>query len=219
MKSQSLRHICVISQVLLAVGKKHVLEKACFVVVNCTNYMGELFIIVQNFFILRYSIWVLWANLVTLCINIIMMGVFFFFFFPQYCEVGGLAIIIIDKRNEPNLARGQSVTKVEILKLFFLATSKNSLSKYENFWPSFGLKIYGEFGTFFFPKQTLCTLSWLWTGVFFCHYCATIPTRRRKKKTLIITHCNRMWVFLSSSSNRPWLMTQVWYKLCFFHPL
>jgi hypothetical protein len=28
-----------------------------------------------------------------------------------------------------------------------------------------------------------------------------------------------MWVFLSSSSNRPWLMTQVWYKLCFFHPL
>jgi hypothetical protein len=30
-----------------------------------------------------------------------------------------------------------------------------------------------------------------------------------------------MWFFLSSSSSssRPWLMTQVWYKLCFFHPL
>jgi hypothetical protein len=54
---------------------------------------------------------------VTLCINIIIItGVFVFL--PQYCEVGGLAIIIIDKSNEPNLARVQ-VTKVEIFKAFF----------------------------------------------------------------------------------------------------
>jgi uncharacterized membrane protein YidH (DUF202 family) len=41
---------------------------------------------------------------------------------------------------------------------------------------------YGEFGTFFSPKQTLCILSQLFTGVLFCHYYATIQRKRRKKK-------------------------------------
>ncbi len=173
---------------------------------------------------LGYSIWVLWANLVPLCINIIITttstttGVFFSFFPILWSGWTGYH----HHRQEEWAKIWPEVSHQSrnFLSFFFLATSKNSLSKYDNFWSSFGLKIWWVWHFFFPQTNTLYTFSafhWSFVLSLLCDN----SKKKKEKKTLIITHCNRMWFFLSSSSSssRPWLMTQVWYKLCFFHPL
>ncbi len=183
--------------------------------VNCTNYMRELFIIVQTFSslgIIQYESYglILWLSVSTSWSS----RVSFFSSPILWSRWTGYH----HHRQEQWAKFGQSSShQSRNFKAFFfwqpprthclnMTTSDLLLvSKYD-----------GEFGTFFFfpNKPFVQTLSWLCTGVFFGHYCATIPRRRRRKKKtlLIITHCHRMWFFLSSSSSssRPWLMTQVW---------
>jgi len=63
---------------------------------------------------------------------------------------------------------------------------------------------------FFFPKQTLCTLSQLCTGVFFCHYCAWQFQEEGKKKhssSHTAIECGIFLVVVVVVG--PWLMTQV----------
>ncbi len=83
-----------------------------------------------------------------------------FFFLPQFREGGGL-VVIIHKRNEPNLAKAvREQTKSFLESCSLLATSsRNLLFKYGDFRVFFPSKC-GEFLRFSFPpKESLeCTL-------------------------------------------------------------
>jgi len=68
-------------------------------------------------------------------------------FFLQICHIGRM--VIIHKRNEINLAKGQLIKEIFLGSRFVLASSKNSWSTYGDLWPFFPQNIIDFFSLFF----------------------------------------------------------------------
>jgi hypothetical protein len=102
----------------------------------------------------------------------------------RFFSVSPSGLVIVNKRNEPNLAESQQAKYIFLESCLVLATSRSLFSKFGNFW-LFPLKLWQLLHIF--SNKTLCTL--LHQVFFGCH---SVKIHPQKKRTLAVTARNLM---------------------------